>query len=51
MEFFIRVHNKYRELAEQDDSIITVDAAQAMLQVHHEVEKVVTEFIAEIDKG
>ena len=51
MEFFIRVHNKYRELAEQDNSIITVDAAQAMLQVHQEVEKAVTEFIAKTEKG
>jgi dTMP kinase len=46
MEFFIRVHNKYLELAEQDESIITVDAAQAMLKVHQDIEKSVTEFIA-----
>ncbi|HBY84607.1 MAG TPA: dTMP kinase [Colwellia sp.] len=51
MEFFIRVYNKYRELAEQDDSIITIDAAQAMLQVHQAVEKTVIEFIAATDKG
>ncbi len=51
MEFFIRVHNKYRELAGQDDSIITVDAAQAMLQVHQDVEKAVIGFIAKTDKG
>jgi dTMP kinase len=51
MEFFIRVHNKYRELAEQDDSIITIDAAQAMLQVHQAVEKTVIGFIAATDKG
>ncbi len=51
MEFFIRVHNKYRELAEQDNSIITIDAAQAMLQVHQEVEKAVIGFIAKTDKG
>jgi dTMP kinase len=51
MDFFIRVHNKYRELAEQDDSIVTVDAAQAMLQVHQEVEKAVIGFIAETKKG
>ena len=51
MDFFIRVHNKYRELAEQDDSIITVDAAQAMLTVHEDVEKAVIGFIAKTDKG
>lgn len=48
MEFFIRVHNKYRELAKQDESIITVDAAQAMLKVHQDIEKSVIEFIAKI---
>lgn len=46
MEFFIRVHNKYRQLAEQDESIITVDAAQAMLKVHQDIEKSVIAFIA-----
>lgn len=46
MEFFIRVHNKYRELAAQDESIITVDAGQPMLKVHQDIAKAVTEFIA-----
>ncbi|MFT4965992.1 MAG: dTMP kinase [Colwellia sp.] len=46
MEFFIRVHNKYRQLAEQDESIITVDAAQEMLKVHQDIEKSVIAFIA-----
>ncbi|HCM48901.1 MAG TPA: dTMP kinase [Colwellia sp.] len=45
MEFFIRVHNKYRELAKQDESIITVDASQAMLKVHQDIEKSVIAFI------
>jgi dTMP kinase len=45
MEFFIRVHNKYRKLAEQDESIITVDASQAMLKVHQDIEKSVIAFI------
>ena len=51
MEFFIRVHNKYRELAAQDKSIITVDAAQAMLAVHQDIEQAVNEFIAQADLG
>jgi dTMP kinase len=46
MEFFIRVHNKYRQLVEQDESIITVDAAQEMLKVHQDIEKSVIAFIA-----
>jgi len=45
MEFFVRVHNKYRELAEQDQSIVTIDAAQEMTQVHHDIAKIVSEFI------
>ncbi|MEI6895022.1 MAG: dTMP kinase [Colwellia sp.] len=49
MEFFIRVHNKYRELAAQDETIVTIDAAQAMLQVHKDIEKNITEFIANIN--
>ena len=49
MEFFIRVHNKYRELAAQDKSIITVDAAQAMLAVHQDIEQAVVKFIAQAD--
>ena len=47
MDFFIRVHNKYRELAEQDESIITVDAAQAMEQVHQDIKQSVVKFIEE----
>ena len=46
MDFFIRVHNKYREIAEQDESIITVDASQQMAQVHQDIEKAVVSFIA-----
>ena len=49
MEFFIRVHNKYQELAAQDKSIITVDAAQTMLQVHQDIEQAVIEFIDKAD--
>jgi len=46
MDFFIRVHNKYREIAEQDESIVTVDASQKMLQVHQDIERSVVKFIA-----
>jgi dTMP kinase len=47
MEFFIRVHNKYRDIAELDDSIMTIDAAQAMLQVHQDIKELVIKFIAQ----
>lgn len=49
MEFFIRVHNKYRELAAQDTSIVTVNAAQTMLAVHQDIEQAVIKFIAQAD--
>ncbi|NQY50856.1 MAG: dTMP kinase, partial [Colwellia sp.] len=49
MEFFIRVHNKYRELAAQDTSIVTVNAAQTMLAVHQDIEQAVVKFIAQAD--
>lgn len=45
IDFFVRVHNKYREIADQDDSIITIDASQPMLEVHQDVEKSVIGFI------
>ncbi|RGP39402.1 dTMP kinase [Altererythrobacter insulae] len=46
MDFFMRVHDKYRELAAQDTTIITVDAAQPMLKVHQDIATTVSEFIA-----
>ncbi|WP_019027892.1 dTMP kinase [Colwellia piezophila] len=46
MDFFIRVHNKYQEIASQDSTIVTVDAAQSMADVHLDIEKSVLEFIA-----
>lgn len=45
MEFFVRVHNKYREIAEKDSSIITIDASQTMSNVHQDIERSVVEFI------
>jgi len=49
MDFFIRVHNKYRELAEHDESIVTVDASQTMNKVHQDIEESVVEFIVKMD--
>lgn len=48
MDFFIRVHNKYRELAAQDSAIITIDAAQPMLNVHQDITNTLNEFITRI---
>ena len=46
MDFFVRVHNKYQELASKDSTIMTIDAAQNMADVHRDIEQVVSEFIA-----
>lgn len=48
MDFFIRVHNKYREIAAQDDSIVTINAEQTMAQVHQDIETSVVEFIEKL---
>ncbi len=45
MTFFKRVHEKYRELAAIDDSIITIDAAQEMAEVHLNISKTLNAFI------
>lgn len=49
IDFFVRVHNKYRELAEQDESIVTIDASQSMVEVHQDVEQSVRRFIDTLD--
>jgi len=46
MDFFHRVRNKYRQLANDDETIITIDASQEMDQVHHEIEQTITQFLA-----
>lgn len=47
MEFFIRVHEKYRELAAKDDSIITIDAAQDIDKVHLNISNSINTFITD----
>lgn len=47
MEFFIRVHEKYRELAAKDDSIITIDAAQDIDKVHLDICNSINTFITD----
>ncbi|MEW6993678.1 dTMP kinase [Colwelliaceae bacterium MEBiC 14330] len=47
MEFFIRVHEKYRELAAKDDSIITIDAAQDIEKVHLNISNSINTFITD----
>ncbi len=51
MEFFIRVHQKYRELAAQDPSIVSVDASQTMAQVHQDIIEEVQQFMSTIEQA
>jgi dTMP kinase len=46
MDFFERVHCKYVELADADDSIVTIDASQAMDKVHQDIRFALTSFLA-----
>ena len=45
MAFFIRVHEKYRELAAIDDSIINIDASQEMAEVHLNISNILNAFV------
>ena len=45
MDFFERVHRKYVELANADDSIITIDASQTMDSVHQDIRLALTAYL------
>jgi dTMP kinase len=46
MDFFVRVRNKYCQLASMDERIKTLDASKTMQQVHQDVKTVVEGFIS-----
>lgn len=48
MDFFERVRNKYKALAAQDQSIITINAAQEMEKVHQDIAQVISQFVEQI---
>ncbi len=43
-DFFTRTHEKYRLLAAQDESTVTIDAGQSMEKVHQDVAEAVQQF-------
>lgn len=45
LAFFHRTRARYLQLAQQDDSIIVIDAMQSMAQVHADVQARIEEFI------
>lgn len=48
IDFFHRVRNKYLEIAKADDSIVIIDASQAMENVHKDIRKQLSKFFADI---
>ncbi len=45
IDFFHRVRNKYRQLAANDDKIITINAEQAIVKVHQDIEEILMKFL------
>lgn len=45
MDFFERVHQKYQSLAAADESIVSIDASQAMAKVHQDIKQALAQFI------
>jgi dTMP kinase len=45
IDFFQRVHNQYKKIANSDKSVITVDATNAMAEVHNDITNVIEQFI------
>ena len=45
MDFFVRVRNKYVELANLDNSIKTIDASESMEKVHENIQSQIEQFI------
>jgi len=45
IDFFQRVRNKYLKLANADDTIMTIDAAQEMTKVHHDIKQALKQYV------
>ncbi len=45
IDFFHRVRHKYRQLADADDRIITINAAQPLSKVHLDIKQVLIRFL------
>ncbi len=45
LDFFHRVRNKYRQLANADKSIVTIDASQTIDKVHHDISSALTHYL------
>ncbi|MGF1763460.1 dTMP kinase [Aliivibrio kagoshimensis] len=45
VDFFDRTRERYLEFAEQDDSIITIDASQGIEQVGHDIQQALTQWL------
>ncbi len=45
LDFFERTRAKYVEIANNDNTIITIDASQTMKQVHQDIEQAITQYL------
>ncbi len=48
LDFFIRVRNKYCQIAQQSPNVITVDAEQVIEKVHIDIQQHIENFISKI---
>ncbi len=48
IDFFERVHQQYVKIAQADDSVVTIDAANEMDKVHNDISRVIEQFITAI---
>jgi dTMP kinase len=47
IDFFQRVHNQYKKIADSDNSVITINAANNITEVHSDISNVIEQFITQ----
>jgi dTMP kinase len=45
IDFFHRVHNQYKKIANSDSTVITIDAGQVMTMVHSNIANIIEQFV------
>lgn len=47
IDFFQRVHNQYKKIADSDNSVITINAVNNITEVHSDISNVIEQFITQ----
>jgi dTMP kinase len=47
IDFFQRVHSQYKKIADSDNSVITINAANNITEVHSDISNVIEQFITQ----